>query len=505
MKRGPAGAALDSVLRRFGYRHTSVVRRNYNAAFRSALTRDWHDQTMSPDAELWADLRTLRGRSRALVRDNPYAAALARVWVNNTVGPKGLQVYPLNKLSSGDLNVPINTILREWWSAWGEVGVPTTDRRHDWVGVETLIARTEFVDGEFLAIEREGRDVNRFGYALQLLDADQLDETYNCPATKTRGEIRMGVEVDDEGASTFYHLFKSHPDDLNRFNRERIPVPAAQVIHYFEAGRPGQTRGVPRLSPVMTRINMLGGYEEAEVVAARVGALMSVVFEQDKDGPDIEDENDEKVVGSIPAAMAAGEGTLLPKGVTANMVKPEHPTAAFDPFLRTVQRTIGLGVGIAYHAFTGDLSQANYGSQRGGEQQQRDGFRVQHRRMGNIEKRVFANALRNSVLFGAIDLKTLDWRKYSAVHFEGRGWDWFNPKEDIETAEKAIALRLDSRTRILAERGLQLVDVLRDTRQDMDHAEEWTVPMPDPLPNGIQTASNDPPKEPIDDSASVTA
>ncbi|MCK7513853.1 MAG: ATP-dependent Clp protease proteolytic subunit [Desulfobacterales bacterium] len=49
-------------------------------------------------------------------------------------------------------------------------------------------------------------------------------------------------------------------------------IPAEQILHTFITERINQPRGVPWMHSAMTRLNNLGAYEEAEIVAARIGA-----------------------------------------------------------------------------------------------------------------------------------------------------------------------------------------------------------------------------------------
>ena len=53
---------------------------------------------------------------------------------------------------------------------------------------------------------------------------------------------------------------------------KHIRIPAEQVIHIFMPLRAGQTRGEPWLSPVMPAMKQLGGFREAAVINARIGA-----------------------------------------------------------------------------------------------------------------------------------------------------------------------------------------------------------------------------------------
>jgi lambda family phage portal protein len=492
---------LDRLFDKLGYepprkRGARPRRRQYHAAGTSRL-RTWADQRLSPDAELWMDLGTLRGRSRNLVRDNPHAASATRVWVDNVVG-QGLQYHPLVKLGDESLDTVTNGVLRRWWEAWGTRSVCTMDRRHAWHDVERLIARTEFVDGEFLAIEHTGRGVNEFGYALQLMDPDQLDETLNQPASKGRNEIRMGVEVNEWSEAVAYHFWPGHPSDLSFGRHERIVVPAARVLHYYEVLRPGQTRGVPRLAPVMARLKLIDGYSEAALAAAVAGACSAILFKQSEDA-DVGGDGEEDQNGEIPLEMEPAMSRLLPKGIEPVFSDVKYPSTAHDNYVNSELRAMAVGVGIAVHALTGNVAEANFSSIRSAEIQQREVYRIEHRRLStHMHSRVLRGALRNSVLYGAIDLPEPDWRRYAPHRFAGRGWTWVDPLKDLKAAELELALRLTTRSKLAMESGRPWEEVLQEWDQDMTLAKEWGVDLPDPKPMGAKPE----PKETEDEDGS---
>lgn len=464
-----------------------LVGRWFGGAEISRVFANWLSAVVPPDTEIVGELRTLRGRSRDLVRNNALAANMLRVWVSNVVGPDGLQHFPKVMNSRGALNLRVNNILRDAWADWGRRGTPTVDGRYSWVDLEELIVATEFVDGEFLALKVQGRDAgNPYGFALQLLDPEQLDVTFTRAGTPTVNAVRMGVEVDRFNRPVAYWLWEHTPGDIVPQSMKRIRVPADQVIHYYEQRRPGQTRGVPRLAPVMARLKALDAYTEAEVMSARIGAMMAMVFTQDKDAP-LEDIGGRQQ-GKIPVDLEQAMSALLPPGVSAQMLTASHPSQNFEPFIRTVMREIASGVGEAYHTVTGDLSQSNYVSMRGGDLQQRDVYMGQQRRLAtHVTEPIYRDWLRSSVLWNAIPgiPDAADWRNYAAVEFEGRGWSWTNPSVDLAAQSMALALGVTTRSAIAREQGRRYEDICRERQQDDAIEDQYGIELSDPLPAGV--------------------
>ena len=68
-----------------------------------------------------------------------------------------------------------------------------------------------------------------------------------------------------------------------------VPAYGAQTgrrnaIHLFERRRPGQSRGVPYLAPVIETLKQLDRYTEAEIAAAVVAGLFAVFVKSEGDG-----------------------------------------------------------------------------------------------------------------------------------------------------------------------------------------------------------------------------
>lgn len=113
---------------------------------------------------------------------------------------------------------------------------------------------------------------NPYGFALQFIEADHLDETFN-REIRNDGRIEMSVEMDRFRKPTAYHLLVKAPNGgYLQPGNERIRVPASEIIHGYVVNRPAQVRGIPWAVSAMSRLHMLGAYEESELVAARVAS-----------------------------------------------------------------------------------------------------------------------------------------------------------------------------------------------------------------------------------------
>ncbi len=233
-------------------------------------TMDWAMDPLSRDQKIFASLKQLRYRSRQLADNDHTMARFLALCDTNIVGPNGIRMQPKVKLLRGDkLDDKLNAILASEWAAWCRKGNCTTDGSYSFHATEQLVIHTAAMDGEALFLKNAWD--NPWGFALQMLDVDQLDTTY---FVRWNGqyEVRMGIEVDRFRRPLGYWLFSGHPSELGQSPQTRYRIDANSVIHLFRPDSARQTRGIPWATPAMASMNQLRGYMEAEVVAARVGA-----------------------------------------------------------------------------------------------------------------------------------------------------------------------------------------------------------------------------------------
>lgn len=461
---------------------------SFEGAKHSRLLFDWAVSAIHPDREIAYASRELRARARDLVRNNAYAAGLVEAFADNIIGGmdetgEGIRLKPQLR-SPGREGTPLrdqNWEIERGWREWTRPEYASVDRFDSWLGIQRLAVKTWVTDGEVFIRERRGYR-NAFGYALQMLDADLLDETFNVPPNENGIEIRMGVEIDRDGRRLAYHFWERHPTD-HGFSGKRERIPADEILHFFVRYRPGQTRGYSLFAPVLTTFKMVDGLAEAELVASRMSAAkmgfitnntdeaiqayavrLSALANQGKDPP----KQDLKIA---PALL----DELLP-GQSFEGFDPNHPNDAFEPFLKMMLRGVGRGFSTSYLTFTGDVSDANYSSMRAGLLPERDHWRIlQQIWTQHVHSRCYRSWIGMALLTGAVDLPSPVPSDYYAVEWRGRGWKWVDPLKDLLAGELGIALGITSRQREAAALGHDYETVLDETQDDQAWAEEKGV------------------------------
>lgn len=442
-----------------------ATRSHFSSARVDRFTLDWPTGMQSRDQKVWQDVRQLRQRSRHLADNDPLAAKFLKLCVSNIIGPKGITLQPkVQKLRGGTLAESLNQQIADEWAQWCQRGNCTMDGSREFFEVEGLFARTIAQDGEFLCLLNVAD--NDWGFALQILDVDQLDSTYfvapqNSP---TGNEIRMGVEVDKFRRPVAYWLFAKHPAEIGFNPYERKRVTAGSVIHAFLPDSALQTRGVPWMTPAMYQMNMLKGYMEAEITAARVAACQGYAITSDMPEGDDADDDGRNADGSELAEMAPGSGFRLSPGEKIEMLSPEHPTTAFAPFVQESKRGIATALGVSYSSLSSDYSQVNFSSERASIQIERDMWRVhQQVTISQLHRRVFTNWLAASVLSGRIGLSVRDEASVaSQCQWHPRGWDWVDPLKDEQRFALAVQNGTTTLTRALAAQGYDLEETLTE-------------------------------------------
>lgn len=445
----------------------------YHGAVVNRLTADWITApTQSADLDVRGDHRKLVSRARDLAKNNPHVRRFLELSSLNVIGPDGIRIQGRIRTRTGGFDTNANNELERQWREWGRPEFASADGRSGWTDIEAQAVETWLRDGEALIRMLPGFD-NPFGFAVQLLDPDQLDVDMNvAPDSRGTNEVRQGVEVDEWSRPVAYWIYTAHPSDYSR--KERVRVPAHQIVHLYAQDRPNQTRGVTRLAPVMMRLNMLAGLEEAELVATRAAAAKMGFFVQDPETGAVFEPEDMK---NARAGMEAEPGMMemLPPGTTFHAWDPQHPTTAFQPFVAHNLASIAAGLDMSYASLTGDLTGVNFSSIRAGLIVERDHYRrMQKWVVSHLHRRVYDAWARMAILAGRI--KSVG-GEVPSVEFQPRGFDWVDPEKDINAAMSAVGAGMDSLTRLTAERGRDIEEVFADRQREIQLAQTYGVPL----------------------------
>lgn len=334
----------------------------YRGAENSRLMADWILGKANATPDQW-ELSTLRERSRDLNRNDPVASGSTDTMSVNIVG-SGLS--PQSKIRADVVGISETEVValqhqaERIWDAWGPVA--GSDNRLSFDEIQFLAIRKIIEDGEIFAIPTWAKEPWRtMGRVIELAESDR------CVSDKQ--EYDQGIKLGDRGQPISYSFSRQKSqNDLKVGYKEILAHDQAgrpQVLHIFPSKRVGQLRGIPFFAPAMSFFKHLADYLEAEVVAARVAACLSIF-----------------ITNSDPLGMAAGQGAgvtpdgkrlqsvepglvhYMGIGESINVVDPKRPGDAFAPFVEGVLRLIGVSLGLPYELLLKDFSKTNYSSAR---------------------------------------------------------------------------------------------------------------------------------------------
>lgn len=477
---------LDSLMARLGYAPRRIVRNSHFAAAElSRLTASLAAESDQINNVLRYQLRALRARSRQLAQNNPYAKRFFNLVTTNVAGAQPFRLQAKIKFKSGKLDVNLNRKVEAAYRDWGRVGHCELTGRYSLNAVWRMLARTLAVDGEILVRKLRGRQYGPYGYQLQIIDVDRLDDLLN-KALPGGGAIHMGVELDPQSRPVAYHLLKRKPASWQRGNypREAERVPAEDIIHVFIPEFAEQVRGVPWVYASLLQLVHIGAFAEAAVIAARIGASQMGVIESPDGGKTIVESMVQDARGNPQIQAEPGTFPMLPPGYKlSDGWDPKYPDAAIEPFLRACLQGAAVGVGVAHHNMSGDMSGVTYSSARIAELSERDHWMVLQSHFSEhvVEPNHF-EWQRMQALTGTLPLDISRMEQYREVYFQARRWSWVDPAKEVRAALDSIDGRIKSRTRVVAEGGEDFEDMLDEIAEEQKLAADKKVSLESPRP-----------------------
>jgi len=354
---------------------------SYNGASRSRRAlKEWKTSNADADEDILWDLPYLRERSRDLIRNAPIAVGAIGTSLANVVGT-GLKLQARIEseylgLSEEEADAWEDHTEREWrlFSESQECDISRTLNFH---GLQTLAFRQTLENGDvFALLPRISRTGSPYSLKIQLVEADRVCNQ----GWKSDSETLVaGVEKNPAtGAPVAYHVANQHPGSVrvqkkDAYTWKVVPAFGAKtglrnVLHLYEMTRPGQTRGVPFLAPVIETLKMLDRYTEAELMAAVVSGLFTVFLKSESGALDFDVTSGMGVETGAAADdddLKLGNGAIvgLKKGEDISTANPGRPNTAFDPFVKSILEQIGAALGIPFEVLIRHF-QSSYSASR---------------------------------------------------------------------------------------------------------------------------------------------
>lgn len=353
MRRAQAFAALNAS-------------RAYEAARRDRRTAGWDARAGSANTSLGPALATLRDRSSHMVENSFIGSRTLSVLGGHTIGT-GIVMRADTGRDRDD------RILNELWQEWCTQSDIEGELDFGGQQLATFRAMSERGDGlmRMITVRRSRR--RRVPLALQVLEADHLDHTRDYLQDGRRS--MLGVVLGDWNERLGYWLHPHHPHDwtpgmqvaqtLSQF------VPRSDVIHLYQAQRPGQVRGVPVLAPILLAARDYDDIMDALVVKLRTESCFGAFVHSSDPARTLADvKQDPRNPRRSVEELSPGMITYLDQGEEVTFAQPTG-SGQFEAVRLAALMGASAGAGVTYDQMTGDLRQANYSSLNAGKVEQR--------------------------------------------------------------------------------------------------------------------------------------
>lgn len=421
------------------------------------------------DGAILPDLQTLREDSQHLYRNSPLAAGAINTNLTKIVGT-GLKI----KAQVDRRLLGLSDEAADAWelAAEREYLLATENREFDverrlpFSMLQGLALLKSLEDGDVFAnLPQFARPGSPYRLKMQLIEAARV---CNPGLAADSDRLVAGVEKDQYGAALRYHVASHHPGAMNFYrNRDAVKWQSLeafdrrgmpQVLHLLDVKRPGQTRGVPYLAPVIELIKQLGRYTDAEVMAAVVSGMLTVFVTNEAGDPQLgpapnqENSEGDKTLQADTTGLELGYGSVLGlmPGENVSTVAPGRPNTAFDPFVQAILRQVGVALELPFELLVKHFT-ASYSAARAALEEACDYFqRRRHWLVKMLCQPVYEAVLTEAIAGGRLAAPgfladPLVRRAWLGTEWTGDAFSQIDPVREIEAAERRVALRISTR------------------------------------------------------------
>ena len=322
----------------------------FEAAKETRRTSGWWTSNSGPNSDLRQAWHWLAKRHQDLVDNDAYASRAVGVIVNNWIG-------------DGIMSTPQGATRRynQAWKRWADSPESDFYGIHDWYGNQAVGARTTAVRGAVLVRKRVAPELfDRYGMVplqVQMMEPDWLD--FN----KDDGiKTLFGQQFDSAGRLQGYWIRNRHPGEMilgTGIQVQSTFVPKEEISLHFDSRRAGQRMGLPFGTAAILTLRDMGDIRAAQQMKDKISACFFGVV------TDLDGENDPSKTGIEFDTIEPGAVEHLPPGRNFQAFSPPS-SGDFVSTHREYAHAVAAAYEITYESLTGDLSNVNYSSFRGG-------------------------------------------------------------------------------------------------------------------------------------------
>jgi lambda family phage portal protein len=445
---------------------------NFDASSRGRTMLKWSPSSDGATSALIGGLTTMRNRARDLARNNPWCVSALDSLVANVTDPA---IMPISQAKDDAFKDAVRLL----WADWGKVA--DAQGVLSWDLLVGLAYRSMVESGEvFLRMrDRFPEDGLPVPLQIQIIESDHCPIHHTVTPANPNHKVVAGIEFDPLGRRVAYWMYPEHPGESVQqtgINLSPVRVPAEEIIHLYDPTRPGQIRGLPKMTSVIKRLYDLNEYEDAELTKKKISSLFVGSIQSPAPDSDLLDEEEglDEQENVNWARLEPGTIVSMEPGEQLSFNDPPAADSSYEPHVKMQLRSIAIAYGVTYEQMTGDLTGVNFSSIRAGLNEfQRRARRSQRLLMHQLCHRVWNRWMDAAVLSGAISAPSYATNRadYARVEWRGPGWKYVNPQQEIAAIREEIAAGLTSRQDVAAEQGRDIVEIDRKIAEDKARAE----------------------------------
>lgn len=360
LDRAIAAIAPGWALSRHQSRTTLAMSGGYAGAAYSERLTSWRPGVRDADGDVVSDLRELRARSRDLVRNSPIAAGAIETQVTHIVG-SGLSLQ--SRVDAAFLGMTPEqadawqTATERRFRLWANSPLSDAAAELDFYEQQDLALRTQLESGDaFILLAHQEKPDWPYRLVLQIIEADRA---CNPSFAADKPELTAGIERTQSGAAVAVHICNRHPGALvaaEALKWQRVEFRGASsgrrnVLHLKRKLRPGQSRGLPSLAPIIGTLKQMERYATAEIDAAVNAAAQALFVKMDAEafGDLFDPAAQQQLVTQASGwdgSISSGRAVNLLPGESIEAPDLGRPNPNFDPFMSAFMRYVGIGLNI---------------------------------------------------------------------------------------------------------------------------------------------------------------
>jgi lambda family phage portal protein len=441
--------------------------RSYEAASHGSSTYKWPTSDGSADLEVTVDMRMMRNRMRALVRDDPYALRAVTAITNGIVG-SGL------KPTLTGQNTKRNEKDEARFIKWAKSLQSDFYERTNFYGIQRVATMSMVESGMCIILKRYRGMGAKMQLAIQVLEIDYLVSWYR--DTKEDGGYAInGIHYDANDRIVAYELYDKHPGGVYWNNgNAHSRVSADNAILYSCPERANQTFCPPWGHASIISLRILKDYLLAESNKQKFGAATTMVIttphaEEFGKGEDLGQDGTGLPDGKYDR-VAPGEILYLQPGETA-MPMPAPQIGQMAPFVKGMLRQIAAGFGITYELLSGDMSDVNFSVYKAGAGPQNQNWEA-------IQKTIVIPKLLDKIAQWWLDLEIAK-GNITPKKAEEIVWSWtppakliIEPKKEAEAMLQQLQMGVVTFDEVVKGLGGDPSTILKDIAQHKKDLEE---------------------------------